>query len=346
MTPTIAVVKTPEPSIAELRMMVEGTEPTSAAPVAAEPVEAKAETPETEAAPTADERTRDEHGRFAAKDKTVEADAGTAEIQKPIEAVEVEEPLPENVQKRIAKESEKQARIQAEINQAVSQRKAKEAELAKLKADTGNTGSEPATTTEPAKNAKPTKPKFADFSAEGKSYADYQSAVEEFEVKNEAWVLSEAERRADERYSERERKRQAEETIAKAEIQHGAGWQEARARVIENAPENLQRAISALDTWDGIVAHLGKEENAAELKDLSVKFAKNPYAAIAELGRLEDRLKKPATQPETAKAPPAKPLKAPPLVVGGAAGAAPTVNLQTADMRTFKREIQTLLQRS
>lgn len=346
MTPTIAVVKTPEPSIAELRMMVEGTEPTSAAPVAAEPVEAKAETPETEAAPTADERTRDEHGRFAAKDKTVEADAGTAEIQKPIEAVEVEEPLPENVQKRIAKESEKQARIQAEINQAVSQRKAKEAELAKLKADTGNTGSEPATTTEPAKNAKPTKPKFADFSAEGKSYADYQSAVEEFEVKNEAWVLSEAERRADEKFTKRENERRQEEAIANAEKTHGSIWRSSVKKVAETAPQAFKDAVAGLDNWDGVVAHLGKEENDGELRSLVERFSAAPYAAIAELGRLEDRLKKPATQPETAKAPPAKPLKAPPLVVGGAAGAAPTVNLQTADMRTFKREIQTLLQRS
>src|SRR6185369_17159769 len=134
-TPTVITERAPDPSIAELRAMVSDPEPEPAkAEVKAEAVEV---TPEVEDEPVKQERARDENGKF------VKADA-VSDIQEPEKPVE-EEPLPANVQKRIAKEVEKQARIDREIAEAVSRTKAKQAELEKLKSTV--TGSEPATNT-------------------------------------------------------------------------------------------------------------------------------------------------------------------------------------------------------
>lgn len=336
----------PEPSIADLRAMLADDPAPVVTEKAAEPItvtpaatEAKTETSDTTAAT---ERPRGADGKFIAKEQTTEAESGTAQIQEPEKTVEVDEPLPKNVQKRIAREVERQAQIDREINEQVSRTKARQDQLDKLKAsDTGKTGSEPAPTTAPAKDtSKPVEPELENFA----TFAEFKTAEKKFKADHEAWLLAEADRKADERWEKRQAKESSDRALAEAVKAHGEGWNEARERVQASTPEGLQMAISAMGDWSALVAHLGKPENAAELEALSKKFAQNPYAAVAELGRLEDRLKTPVTQPIPAKArPQERILPPPPEKIGGAAGAQPAVNFEKADMSTFKREIQSHL---
>ncbi len=101
-----------------------------------------------------------------------------------------------------------------------------------------------------------------------------------------------------------------------------------------------------MDDWPAMVFHLGNPENSDEMASLVALYEKSPSAAVRELGRIEDRLAKPTTKEPTIKATEtAKPLPAPPVRVGGGAGAVPKVDLEKADMRTFKREIQPFLSR-
>lgn len=314
--------------------------PAEAVTVTPVATETKTETPDTTAGT---ERPRGADGKFVAKEQPTETESGTVQVQEPEKTVEVqEEPLPEAVQKRIAKEVEKQSRIDRAIAEQVSLTKAKEAELAKLKtSDTGKTGSEPATTTAPAKEgSKPVEPELENFA----TYAEFKAAEKKYKADHETWLLAEADRKADERWEAKRAKESTERAMSEAVKTHGEGWNDARERVLQSTPEGLQMAISAMGDWAALVAHLGKPENAAELKGLADKFAQNPYVAVAALGVLEKRLETPVTQPIPAKAKPQeRVLPPPPEKIGGAAGPIPAVNFEKADMSTFKREIQSHL---
>ncbi len=259
-----------------------------------------------------------------------EAEPAPAHIQEPNEPVE-DEPLPEAVQKRIAKEAEKQARYQAEINKAVSARKAKEDELAKL---TGDTGTDPAKSSAPA-TSKPVKPDFAAYTEEGKSYSDFKADLDKYETAYESWLISEADKRADAKWTEKQRESEAKREWEAAEKEF-PGFNAARELVAANSSEPLQMAISQLDGWKSVVAHLGKPENADELKTLVAQAEKAPYAAAASLGRLEDRLKTPIPNGK-----PVAVLPKPPNKDGGRASAdTAAVDLNKVGMDRFKSEVR------
>ncbi len=271
-------VVNPDPSTADLRaMLVEPAAPAEKpAEVAVEPV-AEAANPEA-AAP---------------------ADVVTTEPE--------EEPLPEGVQKRIAKEAEKAARIQSEIDRAVSTRKAKEAELAKL---ASTTGSEPAPNTEQA-NAKPIKPTFGKENP-NETWEQYEQALSTYETKRDAWLVAEADRKAEEKFATREQKNAAKARMDEAVKVHGEDFPDLIEKAYKDAPPGLGQAISALDNWSGVAKHLAS--NPARLAEVTAKFNANPVAAIAELGRIEAALKAPNKAA-------AEPLPAPPAKVGGGASA-------------------------
>ncbi len=345
MTPTVTTSTAPEPSIAELRAMLNDSEPTTLV-TKAEPVAAPTETPEpeVEAKPAGPQRGPD--GKFVKADEgNTETEPGTVQTKEPEPTVEdKEEPLPANVQKRIAKEVARQAQIDREIAQAVSATKAKQAELQRLRDAADTSGPEPVKTTEPAKEGKPVKPKFG---REGQTWGDWQNELDAYEEKNEAWLMAEGRRQAREELLESRWQESVEKTIELAKKAHGEKFDELRATVVYNTPEGLQNEIGTLEDWPSMIMYLGDPDNAAEMEKLGALYQRNPSAAIRELGRIEDRLKKPEpkeTEP-VATGIKTKPLPPPPAKVGGGSDASPQVDLEKADMRTFKREIKALLER-
>ena len=224
-----------------------------------------------------------------------------------------EEPLPEGVTKRIAKEVERQGQIQRKIDEAVSARKAKEAELAAL----AKSGSEPVPTTA-AKDAKPVKPVFGE---DNQTWGDYQKALATYEANYEKWLVSETRSQVKEEFTQQQIKDTAAKRWAEAIKIHGADFPELMEHAQAGTPEGLQLAISALDDWSDVAVYLAK--NPAKRAELVTKFKINPYAAIATLGRIEDSLK-PAPKPVEAKPevkplPIPHPLPAPPVKEGGGA---------------------------
>src|SRR5690349_378379 len=112
MDTTVTPAPAEDLSFADIRTMLGGTKTADPAP-AADPK------PVTAEPAASDPPAQDPEPESATGDKQP-----TPEPQ--------EEELPEGVKKRIAKEAERAARVQAEIDRAVSERKAKEAELEKL----------------------------------------------------------------------------------------------------------------------------------------------------------------------------------------------------------------------
>lgn len=354
------------PSISELRTMLADPIPVAIVKPTVSPVaEVKAETPEVVEESKSVTPERGEDGKFVKKAAgSTETEAGTVPVQDPEVVEEKESPLPEAVQKRIAKEVKEQARIDREIAEHVSRRKAKQAELDKIKADTGTSGSEPVTTTAPAKvdgkPVRPTLPPKPVFGAKegetlGEYYAaldkrelDHEAALVKFETERETWMFGEAERIADRRLNERQYQERFKQTVAEAEKAIGKDFDGYRQRVVESTPEGLQVEIGALGDaiWPKVVAHLGDPANEAEMTELAKMYERSPSAAIRQLGRIEDRLTKlDSTEPAKVATPPVKPLPPPPARVGGGAAATPKVDLNKVDMRTFKREIASQLSR-
>jgi hypothetical protein len=288
-----------EPSMEALHAMLSGEQPKPEAP---EPA------PEPE--------------KPAAEAKTPDAEPGAAEAkQEPEKAAEpeVEEELPEGVKKRIAREAEKQAKIQAEIDRAVSARKAKEEELKKL---TGEPGSQPVKTAQPA-DGRPARPNIETF--EG-TLAEYQAAVSKYETEYEAWLHSETSKRVESEIRARMQAEEGKKAWNEAVKQH-AELPDATKTVMDSSTPEFQLAVSALDNWAGVTVHLGKHPD--ELAALVAKFGRNPMGAIADLGKLEERLKPAPKQAEKA---PEKMLPAPPRTAGGSASASvPGLNLEKAE---------------
>lgn len=305
---------------------------------AAATTETKASTPETVAETQQSERARGADGKFAkAPEGTTEAEPGTARTQEPeASTVEEERPLPPGAEKRRARLYAEQAQIDAELAAEVAKRDAKRAELAKLKADTGKSGSEPAPNTAPAKTeGKPAKPSW-EGEEKDPGALKYWAAHREYEEKNEAWIVAEATRVATEQTEARIRAREhgarVAAKIAEGEAKHGKGFDAMRQQIIEGTPEGLQIEIGINDGWPDTVAHLA--QNPEEMAALSALYASNPSMAIRELGRLEDRLKKPVTKEPPVAA--TKPLPEPPARAGGGATASPKIDMEKAPMSVFK----------
>lgn len=315
----------------------------------AEVVVAPTDVAESESA----ERVRDASGKFAkAEGETVVAEG--AAVPEPEKTVE-DEPLPANVKKRIAKEVEKQAAIDREIAQAVSKTKEKQAELAKLQAaDTDKSGSEPVKHTASAPEGKPVRPKApAAFGKSDLTWEQHQDALtkhdealEAYESNLSDWLLKESKRTAEEEWQLRDRQSKFNQTIAEAKKVHGEGFDAMRQRVVDNTPDGLQIEIGMIEDWPSMVDHLANADHSAEMEKLVALYEANPSAAVRELGRIEDRLKK-TVSTETIVSPKTKdkPLPAPPLRSGGSATAAPKIDLDAAPMGVFKKEIRAMLDR-
>ena len=131
-TATETTTTVASPSMADLRAMAEGTKPV--------------------------QRLHQQHPETAeqSEEQNTEAESGTAHVEQQEEEFE----LPAGVQKRIAAEAKKAAFFQSKIDKAVSERKSREAEAAKL---TDKSGSEPAKTTASASDARPKRPDLASF---------------------------------------------------------------------------------------------------------------------------------------------------------------------------------------
>ncbi len=292
-----------EPSMADLRSAVNGLETDAPAP--------KTEAPATETTEVVE--------------ATPEAASGTAETQQ--EAEETEPELPKGVQKRVEKIARETARIQAEIDRATSQKLAKEAELKKL-----NSGSQPEPTSEQATDGKPVRPKETDFTTMG----EYWAARAEFEDKFEAWVFSETRKMVVAEMTAAQLGRETQQAVAEAVKTH-PDFQQHADMIVANSPEPIQLAISALENFAAVTVHLGKHPE--ELAQIVQSFQANPYAAVAQLGKLDAKLSAPKQAVVAPKG--AAPLPPPPKVVGGGANAStPKVDLETADFKTMKAEFK------
>lgn len=253
----------------------------------------------------------------SAVDETVETKPETATEtveQKPTpEQTEEEEPLPEGVKKRIAKEAEKAARVQAEIDRAVSERKAKEAELEKLKV--GEKGSEPVKTPQSQTNAKPKPPALGEAGHENETWEQFQSRENAYQDARDTWLKDQALREFREQQSTEIAQKAAQTKWDAAVTKHGKDFPALMDSARALAPDGLQVAISSLDNWDTVAVHLAK--NPTQLKELATAFQQNPTKAIATLGRIEAALTSTEKTPATTE----KPLPAPLKKVGGSASA-------------------------
>lgn len=259
----IATIPAAEPSMSELRAMLADSNSS----------ESKTETPEpVKAAP--------------------EPEAAQEPADTKQEPPETDEPLPEGVQKRIAKEVEKAAKYQRQINEAVSTRKAKEKELADL------TASGPAPV-QKADTAAKKAPEFGEAGHESETYAAFQARDREH---FKAEIAAETRRSVEQEFTQRQQQERINARVnegAAKQIEAGVvkdvGEFNAHMKaLVDGAPEGLQSAISSLDDWASVGVHLAK--NPAKLTDLATMYGINPYAAIIKLGNLQASLKT-ATKP-------------------------------------------------
>jgi chemotaxis protein histidine kinase CheA len=215
-----------------------------------------------------------------------EPEVSTPEPQ--AETEESDEPeLPKGVQKRIEKEVERAAAVQRRIDEAVSARKAKEAELAKL---TG-TGSDPVKTPQTDEDSEPVEPDFATFEGTGEEFA---AELKAFKAKYRTWAQTQTEKTVESKFQERQQRQAAQDRWDSAVAEYGDKLEPSVKTVAETAPEHMQVAISALDNWSKVAVHLAA--NPAELTALADQFKAHPpgspgfFKAVAQLGRLEAQI--------------------------------------------------------
>lgn len=295
--------------------------------------------------------------------ETVPAAVETKQAQEPV-VEDKEEELPPNVKKKIAKEVERQAKADRAIAEAVSKRKAAEAELEKVK---GTPGSEPvkntAPTTEvklvrPVRPAEPPTPvlgddeKWDDHQARLKEHREkqdaaltkYEAEMVTYENEREVRILAEAERRF---RAQAEADRAASEGDKFLESAMKEHTKEVLQPAIEGfkgkTTEQFQTAISQLETWPAMVIYL--DAHPDELKTITDTFAANQHRGVAALGKLEDKLSAPKPKPvdkaPAVAVPVAAPLPPPPAVVGGKASPVAAIDLGKRDLpfSKFKADI-------
>lgn len=248
----------------------------------------------------------------AAPEPAVETATHVETESEPVAKSEVvepaEEPLPEGVQKRIAKEVRREAEAQRKIDEAVSNRKAKESELAKLTTDAP--GSQPVTKAQASSEGKPKRPAFGETGHENETYAQYEARQNTHEENVATWATTEALRKFEANQEAKTAQAKRTERWDAAVKEHGAEFPALMETVLANSSEPFQVAVSRMDGWDKLAVYLAKNEG--KLKELSGEFESNPYEVVAKLGRMRDSLQsttKPAIQ--------AKPLPEPLAKVGG-----------------------------
>lgn len=237
---------------------------------------------------------------------------------------DVEPEVPRGVKRRLNQETAKQDHLDKLIRDARAKTKAREEELASIQA---NPGSAPAKEPPPKEDVPPEFPDIETFEGTPAEFAAAQKqALKEYRE----WV----ERTAVNATRAEIEDRQSRETAAKAvdaATKKFPEFQQRRQAVAEGSSPGLQAAISQLDEWDRVVDHLG--HSPAELAELNDLFESNPARAIAQLGKLEDRLSAAVNkqEPEPKKA--ALPPPIPPTGGGTPAKRGPTMNeaLDTGD---------------
>lgn len=322
MAPTPAVPAVPSPSFSEIRQMLNNeAQGIEAVPASTEAPVAEPAPPATETATAADVETapatepevqtedpqRDEAGKFVKK---------------------ASDDLPTGVQKRIAKEIGRatEARREAESLRDAAAQRLKDIE---------------SQVTQPVKTATSASqpPKMDDF----ETYDQYTAALTRHEAKNAVEEILGAERakadkakadthqatlRTEWQKSEAEARQQYtdyDETVADID------WPQSPA--IEAVSSYIMEAQNA-----GLLYHLQKNT-----EDVLRIAAMSPMRAIAELGKIEATLVKPAKAPvkATVQTPPAtaRTLPKPPAVVNSAAPVPQGIDLEKADMRAFRAEM-------
>ena len=298
----ITVIPAAEPSMADLRAMRDAT---------AEPTVTKAETPEPV--------------KVINAEPELEPVKETGETKQ--EPTVEDEPLPEGVQKRIAKEAEKAARIQSEIDRAVSTRKAKEKELADLAAS----GSAPVQKAAAEKSA----PKHGEPGHEEETYGEFLArerahhrAEDAISIRQQVREELEAEQRET---TGKARRAEAIKSLVEAgSVKDEAEFSSLMATAEGIAPDGLQTAISAQEDWAPLAVHLAK--NPAKLKELAALYSANPFAAVAKLGHIQAGLKS-ATKPAAEAVLPNPPAKE----GGGASASAGAFDIEKASMSQLRR---------
>lgn len=247
-------------------------------------------------------------------------------VEKKQEPEASEEPLPEGVQKRIAKEVEKASRIQSEIDRAVSTRKAKEAELEKLTKDAP--GSQPVKPAE-ASEAKPKRPVFGEVGHENETFAQFETRQSAAQDARDEWIKNEAVREFEAKSKADSFNAAEKQKWDVAEAKHGKDFPDLMTAACAVAPKGMQVAISSMKNWDDLAVHLAK--NPAQLKEIAAEYVANPFEATARLGRIRDALiAKEPTKPAAAK-----PLPEPIAVVGGTASASGQTLQDTLENGSF-----------
>jgi len=277
-----------------------------------------------------------------AKEKPKEAAPETA--REPQQEEVDDEPLPEGVRKRIEQETKKAARIQAEIDKAVSNRKAKEAELASLK---GKQGSEPEKQTAPKKDERPTPPDLATFPG---TLAEFNEAQRKYMADMEKYLEGQTratvQKEFDERNARESRERawkESEAVLVKAGTLKAGEFAPLMDALAQELPIDLQRAVSALDDWATVAVHLAQNDDVRA--ELIESFKADRLRTIAKLGKLEDKLSPAAKTAKPDEDEEEETLPPPARAIGGAArGAVKTKPLhemvaKNGDVGDFLNEV-------
>jgi hypothetical protein len=272
-----------------------------------EPVEAKPVEPKVEAPAAAAEKPAAETTQPASEPVTQET----------------HEPVPAGVQKRIDKAIAKQREAERKLAEA-------EAKLSAQGTAPAKTNTE---TVQPKAEGKPDPTKFTDWDA-------YQEALIDWK----------ADQRDRTRAQEAQQRQQQEHVKTMTESWHASEATAKQAhpdyvdRMAEvnhiQVPPALQRAILLSDHKAELAYALATAP--AELERI---VALPPERAILELGMFAGKMAASKTESPKPKTSAAAPLPKPPASVGGSGAAAPAVNLDTCDMRTFKREARKLIER-
>src|SRR6478736_5247791 len=288
---TMQIVDAPvvleNPSMTQLRDLIEGKEPEA-------PKGAEAETSETAAE---DEQETQEPEQ-----------ASTAEAEE--ETEELAEELPKGVQKQIEREAKKQAEYNQRIAEAKARTKQAKEELDQLERETG---------TQPEKAARKgeSEPTFPDIKTFQGTIEEFDAAVSKYRADYGKWLHNQTTETVRAELEREKQQKAVNERWDAAVAEHGDTFEAKAKAVSDAAPKEMQIAISALDHWSKVAVHLA--DHPEEMTALATQFKANPYAATAALGKLEAKLSAPPPEPKIAKEkePPPPLKKAPAASVSG-----------------------------
>lgn len=193
--------------------------------------------------------------------------------------------LPKGVQKKLEEEASLQADYDRQIAIAVSARKAKEHELAKL---TTNTGTDPVKTEKVEKKADGP-PEFPDFETFEGTGPEFRAALAKAQADFQTWQQTHTRESVQAELAE-ERAREARQSRWDgAAKEHGAeAWKAAADTLVAQTPVTMQFAISALDNMSKVAMYLAGKPD--EMKALADQFTADPVKAAIKLGRLEEKI--------------------------------------------------------